>query len=63
MYGIQNVSINGGPSNLRRLHLSKNNHQKIIVIGQIIGSGQIDSFVCIESIILSMHYVQISVHV
>ena len=31
-------------TNLRRLHWSKNNHQKIIVIGQIIGSGQIDSF-------------------
>ena len=37
--------------NLRRLHRSKNNHRKIIVIGQIIGSGQIDSFMCIESII------------
>ena len=40
----------------RQLHRSKNNHRKIIVIGQLIGSGHIDSFVCIESIILSMHY-------
>ena len=39
--------------NLGRLHRSKNNHRKIIVIEQIIGSGQIDSFVCIESIIYS----------
>ena len=29
--------------NLRRLHRSKKNYQNIIVIGQIIGSGQIDS--------------------
>ena len=31
-------------ANLRRLHRSKNNHRKFIVIGQIIGSGKIDSF-------------------
>ena len=43
-------------ANLRQLHRSKNNHQKIIVICQIIGSGQIDSFMCIESIIKSIHY-------
>ena len=32
-------------TNLRRLHRSKKNHLKIIVIGQIIGSGKIDSFI------------------
>ena len=37
-------------SNLRRLHRSKNNHRKFIVIGQIIGSGKIDSFMCIKSV-------------
>ena len=31
--------------NLRRLHRSKKNHRNIIVIGQIIGFGQIDSFI------------------
>ena len=41
-------------SNLWRLHRSKNNHQKFIVIGQIIGSGQIDSFMGIESVIASI---------
>ena len=41
---------------LRRLHRSKKNHRKIIVIGQIIGSGQIDSFMCIESIIKLIQY-------
>ena len=29
----------------------KKNYRKIIVIGQIIGFGQIDSFMCIESVI------------
>ena len=38
-------------TNLRRLHRSKKNHRKIFVIGQIIGSGKIDSFMWIESII------------
>ena len=52
--GFRILSLTCG--NLRRLHHSKNNHRKIIVIGQIIGSGQIDSFVCIKSIILLMHY-------
>ena len=46
-------------TNLRQLHRSKNNHQKIIVIGQIIGSGQIDSFMCIKSIIWSIHFSKI----
>ena len=41
---------------LRRLHRSKKNHQKIIVIGQIIGSGNIDSFRSIESIIKWIQY-------
>ena len=40
--------------NLRRLHRSKKNYRKIIVIGQIIGSGQFDSFMCIESVIRSI---------
>ena len=43
-------------TNLLQLHRPKNNHRKIIVIGQVIGSGQIDSFICIESIILSIHF-------
>ena len=47
-----NFGEDGVPArNLRRLHRPKNNHRKIIDIGQIIGSGQIDSFMCIESII------------
>ena len=37
-------------SNLRRLHQSKKNNRKIIVIGQIIRSGKIDSFRSIKSI-------------
>ena len=41
-------------TNLRRLHRSKNNHQKFIVTSQIIGSGQIDSFMFIESVIASI---------
>ena len=42
----------GSPqTNLRRLHRSKNNHRKFIVIGQIIGFGKIDSFRSIESIL------------
>ena len=40
--------------NLRRLHRSKKNYRIIIVIGQIIGSGQINSFMCIESVITSL---------
>ena len=47
----QLVCITCITSNLRRLHRSKNNHRNFIVIGQIIGSGKIDSFMCIESII------------
>ena len=44
------------PPNLRRLHLSKSNNRKFIVISisQIIGSCQIDSFMCIESVIASI---------
>ena len=40
--------------NLRQCNRSKKNHRNIIVIGQIIGSGQIDSFMCIESVIGSI---------
>ena len=42
--------------NLPRLHRSKKNYRKIIVIGQIIDSGQINSFMCFKSIIKSIHY-------
>ena len=35
-------------SNLRRCNRSKKNYRNIIVIGQIIGSGQIDSFMFID---------------
>ena len=41
-------------TNLRRLHRSKSNNRKFIVIGQIIGSSKIDSFMCIESVIGSI---------
>ena len=37
-------------TNLRRLHRPK----KIIVIGQIIGSGKMDPFMLIESVIASI---------
>ena len=40
--------------NLRRCNRSKKNFRKIIVIGQIIGCGQINSFMCIESVIRSI---------
>ena len=39
-----NSKINRQYINLRRLHRSKKNYRKIIFIGQIIGSGQFDSF-------------------
>ena len=35
--------------------------KKIIVIGQIIGSGKTDSFMWIESIIWSIHYPNIGI--
>ena len=38
------IATNNLPIDLRRLHPSKKNNQKIIVIRQIIGSGKIDSF-------------------
>ena len=41
-------------SNLRRLHRSKKNYRNIIIIGQIIGSCQINSFMCIELVIASI---------
>ena len=47
--------------NLRGLHWSQKNHQKIIVIGQIIGSGKIVSFTWIESIISSIHFPNIGI--
>ena len=40
--------------NLRQCNRSKKNYRKIIVIGQIIGSGKIDSFMCIKSVIGSI---------
>ena len=43
-------------ANLRRLHRSKKNNRKLIVIGQIIGSVKIDSFRSIESIIKSIQF-------
>ena len=39
-------------TNLRHLHRSKKNHRKMMVIGQIIGSGQINSFMCIEGLVI-----------
>ena len=36
-----------GYTNLRQLHRSKKKHQKFIVIGQINGSGQIDSLIIV----------------
>ena len=36
--------------------IGQKNHRNIIVIGQIIGSGKIDSFRSIKSIIKSIHY-------
>ena len=53
MVFIQLVSLSPD-TNLRQLHRSKNNHRNIIVIGQMIGSGQIDSFMFIESVIGSL---------
>ena len=54
--GMKPVISGSQWTNLWRLHRSKNNHRKIIVFGQIIGSGQIDSFMCIKSIIKLIHY-------
>ena len=42
------IQLAGHRGNLRRLHHSKNNNWKIIDIGEIIGSGKIDSFCPIE---------------
>ena len=48
-------------ANLRWSNRSKKNHPKFIVIGQIINSGKIDSFMCIESIIKSIHFPNIGI--
>ena len=42
------LQLDGVGDNLRRCNRSKKNYRKIIVIGQIIGSGQIDSFMFID---------------
>ena len=47
--------------NLRGCYRSKNNHRKIIVIGEIIGSGKIDSFMCIKSTIKWIHFPNIRI--
>ena len=40
-FGMSKILVH---NNLRQLHRSKKNHRNIIVIGQIIGFGKIDSF-------------------
>ena len=53
------------PTNLRQLHRSEKNHQKIIVIRQINGSGKIDLFKWLESILASIsffNYQKITAH-
>ena len=51
-------------ANLRRLHRSKKNHRKIIVIGQIIGFGKIDSFIFTIVIVLkrNKHIIHSFIH-
>ena len=43
-------------ANLQQCNRSKKNHQKLIVIGQIIGSGKIDSFMYIALVLTSFSF-------
>ena len=54
------LGMNMGQGNLRRLNRSKKTHQKFIVIGQIIGSGKINSFMWMKSILYNRFFIQIS---